>query len=193
MPVNSVQYRATIGIFDNRKLLIKLWFELPWCSKLSNNKPRYDRNYISLLFYIFLGACLFSKGNVSQISWKLYISIFLLFNILLGVFIRLCGCLIILSGDNEIIPGTKNSVRECLSICHWNPNRILAHKYSKLLLLKAYILVHKIDIIGLSETYLDSTIPLDDEHFVISGYNLVRSDYPSITRRGGACLYYKNY
>ena len=94
MPVNAVQYRVTVGIFNNRKLIINLRFELPSCSKLSNNLPNYDANYISLLFYIFLIAFLFSKSYVSKISIKLYISILLLFNILLGVLIWLCSYLI---------------------------------------------------------------------------------------------------
>ena len=105
----------------------------------------------------------------------------------------LCSCLIILSGDVKVNPEPKNSVSECLSICHWNLNSILPHDYSKLFLLKAYILAHKFDIICLSETYLDSTVSLDDVHLVISGYDLIRSDHPSNTKRGGVCLYYKNY
>ena len=55
-------------------------------------------------------------------------------------------------GDVEVKTGPKNGVSECLSICHWNLNSILAHDYSKLFLLKAYISVHKFDIICLSET-----------------------------------------
>ena len=117
--VNAVQYRVTVGIYNNRKLIINLRSELPSCSKLSNNLPNYDANYISLLFYIFLIAFLFSKGYVSKISTKLYISIFLLFNVLLGVLVWLCSCLIIVSGDVEVNPGPKNSASECLSICHW--------------------------------------------------------------------------
>ena len=114
--VNAVQYRVTVGIYNNRKLIINLRSELPSCSKLSNNLPNYDANYISLLFYIFLIAFLFSKGYVSKISSELYISIFLFFNILLGVLIWLCSCSIILSGDVEVNPASK-SVSECLSIC----------------------------------------------------------------------------
>ena len=56
-----------------------------------------------------------------------------------------------------------------------------------------YISVHKFDIIYLPETYLDLTVPLDDDNLVISGYNLIRPDHPSNTKRGGVCLYYKNY
>ena len=115
-----------------------------------------------------------------------------MFNILLGVLVWLYSCLIILSGDVEVNPGPKNSVSECLSICHWNLNSILTHDYSKLFLLKAYISVHKFDINCLSETYLDSTVPVDDDNLVVSGYNLIRSDHPCNTKRG-VCLYYKNY
>ena len=58
-------------------------------------------------------------------------------------------------------------------------------------LLRAYIANHKFDIICLSETYLDSTVASDDENLEITGYNLVRSDHPANTKRGGVCLYYK--
>ena len=190
--VNAVQYRVTVGIINNRKLVINLRFESPSCSKLSNNLPNDDTNYISLMFYTFLIAFLFSKGSVSKISTKLYISIFLLLNIFLDVLVWLCGCLIILSGDVKVNLGPKYSVSECLPICQWNLNNISDHGYFKLFLLRAYISVHKFDIICLSKTYLDSTVPLDDVNLVISGYNLIRSDHPSITKRGGVCLQYKN-
>ena len=193
MPVNAVQYRVTVGIFNNRKLIINLRFELPPWLKLSNKAPNYDADYISLLFYIFLIVFLFSKGYVSKTSTKLYISIFMLFIIIMGVLVWLCSCWIILSGDVEANPGPKNSVSECLSICHWNLNSISAHDYSKLFLLKAYTSVLKFDIICISETYLDSTVPFDDGDLVVLGYNLIRSDHPSNTKRGGVCLYYKNY
>ena len=193
MQVNAVQYRVAVRIFNTWKLIIDLIFKLPSCSKWSNNLPNYDPNYISLLLYIFLVAFLFSKGYVPKISTKLYISIFLLFIILLGVLVWLCSCLIILRGDVEVNSGPKNSVSECLSIYHWNLNSISAHDYSKLFLLKAYISVHKSDITCSSEIYLDSTVPLDDDNLVISWYNLIRSDHPSNTKHRGACLYYKNY
>ena len=51
--------------------------------------------------------------------------------------------------------------------------------------------VHKFDIICLSETYLDSSI--DDVSLEISGYYLIRSDHPSNKKRGGICIYYKNF
>ena len=183
----------TVGILNNRKLIINLKFVLPSCSKLSNNSPNYDLNFIWLLFYIFHIALLFSKSYVLKISTKLYNSIFLLFNILLGVLFWLCSCLVILSGDVEVNPGPKNSVKEYLSICHWNLNSTLVHDYSKLFFLKAHMPVHKFDIICLSETYLHSSVPLDHDKLVIFGNNFIPSDNPSNIKRGGVCFYYKNF
>ena len=41
------------------------------------------------------------------------------------------------------------------------------------------------DMICLSETYLESTIQSDNYNLEIPGYNLVYSDYPSNNKRGG--------
>ena len=57
--------------------------------------------------------------------------------------------------------------------------------FTKVSLLSAYISVHKFDIICLSETYLNSKIPSDDENLEIAGYNLVREDHPSNSNCGG--------
>ena len=101
--------------------------------------------------------------------------------------------IISLSGDIEINPGPKSYVlNRCFSICHWNLNSILAHMFTKVSLLSAYISVHKFDIICLSETYLNSEIPSNDENLEIAGYNLVREDHPSNSKRGGVCVYYKS-
>ena len=59
-------------------------------------------------------------------------------------------------------------------------------------LLKAYIAIHKFDIICLSETYLDSSTTSDDNNLAISGYNLIRSDHPFNNKRG-VSIYYKNF
>ena len=97
-----------------------------------------------------------------------------------------------LSGDVEINPGPLSNCKEYFSICLWNLNSISVHGYSKLFLLKAYIILHKFDIICLSETYLDFTIPKDDNKLPISGYTLIRSDHVSNTKPGGVCIYYKS-
>ena len=87
-------------------------------------------------------------------------------------------------------PGPKANSCDGLSICHWNLYSICAHNFIKLSLLRAYISINKIDTICLSETYLDSSIPSDDDNLELPGYNLVRTDNPTNTKRGGVCIYY---
>ena len=53
--------------------------------------------------------------------------------------------------------------------------------------------IYKTDIVCLSETYLDSSFLVNDENLVIQGYNSVRSDHPTNSKRGGVCFYYKDY
>ena len=60
-----------------------------------------------------------------------------------------------------------------------------------MLLLKAYITVHKLDIICLSETDLHSSARPDDDNLEITGYDIARADHPTDTKRGGVCIYYK--
>ena len=45
----------------------------------------------------------------------------------------------------------------------------------------------------MSEIFLDSTIPLNDERLYIKGYSMIRADHPSNKKRGGVCIYYKGY
>ena len=101
--------------------------------------------------------------------------------------------LVFLSGNVEINSGPKRTPKASLSICHWNLNGISAHNYVKLSLLRAYLPFHKFDIICLSETDLNSSNSPDDEILEISRYNLVHSDHPLNGKRGGVCIYYKNY
>ena len=90
-------------------------------------------------------------------------------------------------------PGPKSYIAQNLSICHWNLNSICAHNYIKVNLLRAYLSIHKFDIICLSETHLDSTIRSDDDNLSIPGYNVERRDHPSNIRRGGVGIYYKEF
>ena len=39
---------------------------------------------------------------------------------------------------------------------------------------------HKYDIVCLSETYQNSSIPYDDKNLLIPGYNLIRADHLKI-------------
>ena len=94
---------------------------------------------------------------------------------------------LLLSGVIENNPG-----RNPVTICHWNLNSISAHDFAKVQLLKAYLAVHKFDIVCLSETYLNSSFPFDDGNLDIPGYIMIRADHPANSKRGGVCMYYKN-
>ena len=45
----------------------------------------------------------------------------------------------------------------------------------------------------LSEIFLDSSIPNDDNRLSIAGYSLLRAGHPSNRKKGGACIYYKDF
>ena len=88
--------------------------------------------------------------------------------------------LLICAGDIELNPGPrKSNTFYNFSFCHWNLNSIAAHNFSKLSLLEAYNVQHKFDMICLSETFLDSSIPTNDEKLNMKGYKLIRVDNPS--------------
>ena len=82
--------------------------------------------------------------------------------------------MIFLSGNVEVNPRPKTKANNTFSVFCWNLNSISAHNYSKVSLLKAYLAVHKFDIVCLSETYLDSNTAPDIENLKISGYNLIK-------------------
>ena len=89
-------------------------------------------------------------------------------------------------------PEPKLDSSQNFTICHWNLNSIAAHTFSKINLIKAYLTIHKTDIVCLSKTYLDSSFLVNDENLVIQGYNLVRCDHPTNSKRGRVCVYYKD-
>ena len=54
------------------------------------------------------------------------------------------------------------------------------------------LVVHKFDILCISETHLDSSVSKDDNALSIEGYSLIRADHPSNTKRGGVCIYHND-
>ena len=96
---------------------------------------------------------------------------------------------LLISGDIETNPGPKKS--SAIKFCHWNLNGLAAHGFVKVPLIEAFITTHNFDIVCLSETFLDSTIPHDDENININGYLLLRVDHPNNIKRGGICMYFK--
>ena len=142
-----------------------------------------------LLLLITLCAVLHKSSKTSK---NINVGI-LLFNILLNLKFPFLSILIMLCNDVEINPDPKTISQQGFSICPWNLISTIAHNFAKIFLLKAYVAIHKFDIICLSETYPDSSITTNNDNLDIDGYNLLRSDHPSNTKRGGVCIYHKNY
>ena len=65
--------------------------------------------------------------------------------------------------------------------------------FSKISQIIAFLNVHNFDILCLCETFLESSIGDDDPRLQIDGYSLFRSDYPSNSKGGGVCMYYKDH
>ena len=80
--------------------------------------------------------------------------------------------------DIKLNPGPKY-----FSICHWNLNSLTAHNYFKVSQLQAFNLVHKFDVICISETYLDYSISKDDNALSIERDSIIPTDHPSNTKR----------
>ena len=79
------------------------------------------------------------------------------------------------------------------TFCHWNLNSLTAHDYIKILLLQAYISQHNYDIICLLITFLDSSIQSDDKRIKIDGYNLIRPDHPTDSKKVEYVFSYKGH
>ena len=92
-------------------------------------------------------------------------------------------------GDIEINPGLKKKQPKYFSCCHWNVNILLAH--NKISLLTAYNTTHQYDVICISETFRDSSLPLDDHNISNGGYSLTGADHHDNVKMGGVCLYFQ--
>ena len=101
--------------------------------------------------------------------------------------------LVLKAGDTELNPGPNKKSHSYFYCCHWNVNSLPADNYCKAAALKAYNFVYKFDFLCVNETFLNSSFESNDKDLMIEGYNLIRSDHPSNTKRGGVCIYYKEY
>ena len=157
---------------------------------MSNNLFNYGSGYSSLIFFFFFCALFLSKGNVLKITAKFCVPFFLFRNIVARILVCLYSLLLMLKGDVEMNPGPLSNCKEYSQSATgistvYLPMTILNYFFWKHIL-------HKFDIICLSETYLDSTTPNDDGKLQIPGYTLICSDHPSNIKRGGVCIYYNS-
>ena len=103
------------------------------------------------------------------------------------MFLLLLKCV----GDIELNPGPKkNNTSYTFSFCHWDLNNIAAHNFSKLSLLQCRAQIrHDLP----PETFLDSSIPTNDERLNMKGYKLIKADNPSDSKKGGVGNYQKEF
>ena len=187
MPVNLNQYRATVGIFSNCFIVCG-----NFCSNLFHGRSY--RNFTFIFFWVFFIAVIhfnifmiyiaslfpkFFHPNCKHIFIYLRLALYICVTVLYLRNIWLYSILIKLSGDVEENPCPKPKLWLSFSICHWNVNSVSAHNFYKVSLLRAYIFIHKFDLICISETFLNSNTAFDDDNLKIEGYNIVRSDHPS--------------
>ena len=194
MPVNLNQHRAAIGVFNNCVFMTsKKLYYFPETSNMKNNFLFTTTINVTVLVFL----CFMFRAFFNQKNWKNRFRptalTFLFFTFFVyhhpWLFIRL----IKISGDVEENPGPKRYSAQYLTICCWNLNNIAAHNFIKVAPLKAYTSPSIKWKSCLSETYLDSSVPVDDDNLQISGYSSLRADHPSNTRRGRVLIYYKNF
>ena len=190
MPKNNQLLHAKVGIYNFRKPLIKLK------SVKSHNKcpttSTFFTTSLPLLLYCFFLFLLpiFQKGFfviVKSVKPCFTVCAYVLFYLFFDtIFSKI---LLVNSGAIETNPDPKKS--SPIKFCHWNLNGLAAHDFIKVPLIEAFIPTHNFDFLCLSETFLDSTIDLNDENMNIHDYSILRADHPSNNKRKGVCIYFK--
>ena len=200
MPVNLTHYREAMAVLSNHNIGLCNFCNI-WYSKSFRNCSIFI--FFNVIFlcaaYLFAFLECLKSSILSSLRVK-FRTVHTCFNLILYICILLLYAnhfwfykiVLKLSGDIEENPEPKPSSNQSFCICHWNLNSISVHNYVKISLLRAYISTHKFDVICISETYLDSDTSDDDDNLKIAGYNLIRADHPSNTKRGGVCIYYKH-
>ena len=65
------------------------------------------------------------------------------------------------------------------------------HIFYKISLSIAYVLLHNLDVVCISERYLDSTTECNGNNPEIARYNLIRADKAYNSEIGGVFIFYK--
>ena len=187
MPVNLNQYRATVGVFNNRNSAQCNSYNIGY-NQSFQNCSNFILVSVILICLIYLFTLILylepSSSYIARVKSRIicgYVHILLHISLIFLYanhfwFFKIA---VKLSGDVEENPGPKPSSSQSFSICHWNLSSISAHNYMKLLYLKAYLSTHKFDVICTSETYLNSDTSTVDENLEIAGYTLIRTGHPS--------------
>ena len=182
IPTKNVTWQARVDICNSSKSLFK------------TKKHRYSTpvtpSYCILFAIFFLTSILITQINnlYNDISRKIknipasFCRLFLKIANLTVFLLLLIQNL--LSHSDDIDNSRAN-------FCFWNLGGVTAHSATKISLLQAYITHHNYGIIYLTETFLNSSIQSNDNRITIHRYNLIRSYYPSDSKKGVVCIYYK--
>ena len=136
----------------------------------------YDFITFTAILFLCISASYFPKGflwvtNLKSVKPCFAVCTYVLFYLFFDTISS--KILLVNSGDIETNPGPRKS--SPIKFCRWNLNGLAAHDFIKVPLIEAFISTHNLDILCLSETFLDSTIDLNDENTNIDGYSILRA------------------
>ncbi len=77
-----------------------------------------------------------------------------------------------------------------LKVLHWNPDYILAHNGIRIRCIEALNLIHKYNLIAITESALHKSTSDDD--IQLDGFLPLRADLPDDATHGGVLLYYRD-
>ena len=170
MGISIEQYRACIGLFNYCRT-----YSVLHLSVMLVNLQRVFAFLKSSLVINPVFACMCFSIHLQSMFFQFFYALYFLY-------------IILQSWDIETNPGPLSKNLKSLTVIHWNLNSVLVDDFVKLSQISAYLSVHKLDILCLSETFLDFSILDDDPRLAIDGYNLIRCDHPSNSRKGGVCF-----
>ena len=184
MPIDNQLLHARFGIYNFRRPFIKLRF-VKSHNKCPITSTLFTTSLPLLLYYFFVYLLpIFLKGffvTLKSVRPCFAVCTYVLFYLFYDtIFSKI---LLVNFGDIETNPGPRKS--SPIKFCRWNLNGLAAHDFIKVPLIEAFISTHNLDILCLSETFLDSTIDLNDENTNIDGYSILRADHPSNNKRAG--------
>ena len=181
MGIDLNLYRACIGMFSRYKFSKQ---------KVNSYSICFIFWLITLMAYHFLKTIFSVLNNIIHRRSFLNVTFFIFQS---SFYFYLWHCSSIYLGDIETNPGPVTNYSEAFKIYHWNLNGLPTDNFVKIPHLEAYAISQNIDIICLSETFLDSSYSSDDPRLHLSGYSLIRADHPRDLKRGGVCIYYKEH
>ena len=147
MPLDITQYRRSVEIFNNRNFVFRSKFSNFIGHKYwSSNHLYFSHLYFNIsmifpmnlvLFLVFVIVLSprrsFHITPINTGTSMLVITVTLIFD-----YLRFKCNLLLLCGDVELNPGSKQNTAKKFTICHWNLNSIAAYNFAKLVLLKVY-------------------------------------------------------